>query len=180
MKTFKNFTLGEPKTVEHMKLRNKHNAMFLYDENGNEWYGCQKGFLPNTIKIAYDSNGVIRSIAVNKDVSSLWPVGFSVAEVRDTTANRRADISGGWVFNGEDIVKRVYTPDELQVQAESKKGKLITSANKKTQAWQTQLMLGMISDENKKSLISWMEYVQKVQLVDTSLGLDAEWPAHPA
>lgn len=180
MKIFKNFALGEPKTVEHVKLKNRNNVMFLYAEDGTEWYGCQKEFSPDTIKIAYDNNGVIRSIAANKDVSTLWPVGFSVAEVSDTTANRRADISGGWVFNGEGIVKRVYTPEELQAQAESHKERLIANANKKTQAWQTQLMLGLISDEDKKSLITWMEYVQKVQAVDTSLGLDAEFPDQPA
>lgn len=180
MKIFKNFALGEPKTVEHMKLRNKHNAMFLYDENGNEWYGCQKEFSPDTIKIAYDSNGVIRSIAANNDVSTLWPLGFSVAEVPNTTANRRADISGGWVFDGESIVKRVYTPDELQAQAELQKARLMADANKKTQAWQTQLMLGMISDEDKKSLIAWMEYVQKVQAVDVSLAPNITWPDQPA
>lgn len=179
MKIFKNFALGEPKTIEHLKLRNQHNAMFLYDENGTEWYGCQKEFLPDTIKIAYDSNGVIRSIADNNDVSTLWPAGLSVAEVRNTTANRRADISGAWVFNGEDIVKRVYTPEEYQAQAEARKTALIADANKKTQAWQTQLMLGMISDEDKKSLIAWMEYVQKVQAVDASLGLGAVFPEQP-
>ncbi|MFP7605642.1 tail fiber assembly protein [Serratia quinivorans] len=180
MKKFKNFALGEPKNVEHLKLKNRNNVMFLYAEDGTEWYGCQKTFAADTIKFSYNEKGVIRSIATNKDVSSLWPDGLSVAEVADTTANRRADILGGWVFNGEDIVKRVYTPYELQAQAESKKEKLITSANKKTQAWQTQLMLGMISDEDKKSLMAWMNYVQKVQAVDVSLVPNITWPDQPA
>ncbi|WP_139282303.1 tail fiber assembly protein [Serratia marcescens] len=30
----------------------------------------------------------------------------------------------------------------------------------------TQLMLGMISDADKKLLITWMEYVQKIQELD--------------
>jgi hypothetical protein len=180
MKIFKNFVLGEPKTVEHLKLRNQHNTMFLYDENGTEWYGCQKGFLPDTIKFAYDDKGIIRSIADNNDVSTLWPVGFSVAEVLDTTANRRADISGAWVFDGESIVKRVYTPDELQAQAELQKERLIADVNKKTQAWQTQLMLGIITDANKISLISWMEYVQEVQDVDVSEIPNIAWPNPPS
>jgi hypothetical protein len=180
MKIFKNFTLGEPKTAEHLKLRNQHNTMFLYDENGTEWYGCQKDFSPDTIKFAFDDKGIIRSIADNKDVSTLWPVGFSVAEVLDTTANRRADISGAWVFDGESIVKRVYTPGELQAQAELQKARLMATANKKTQAWQTQLMLGMISEGDKKSLIEWMEYVQKVQAVDVSLAPNIAWPKQPA
>jgi hypothetical protein len=180
MKIFKNFTLGEPKTAEHLKLRNQHNTMFLYDENGTEWYGCQKDFSPDTIKFAFDDKGIIRSIADNNDVSTLWPVGFSVAEVLDTTANRRADISGAWVFDGESIVKRVYTADELHAQAESRKEKLLAIANQKTQAWQTQLMLGMISEKDKKSLIAWMEFVQDVQAIDVRLGDKIIWPELPA
>ncbi|WP_199637476.1 tail fiber assembly protein [Serratia sp. PAMC26656] len=179
MQIFKNFKLGEPKTQEHLKLRNRHNVMFLYDEDGNEWYGCQKAFSDDTIKIAFDNKGIIRSIAANKDVSTLWPVGLSVAEVRDTTANRRADISGNWVFNGEGIVKRVYTPDEHQAQAEAKKTALIDYANKKTQAWQTQLMLNLISEDDKNSLIEWMVYVKKIQTIDISLAPNITWPESP-
>ncbi|HFF1543746.1 TPA: DUF4376 domain-containing protein, partial [Escherichia coli] len=54
-----------------------------------------------TLKLVYDSNGIITSIS--KDVSMLWPVNQSVAEVADTEENRKADISGRWGFDGEKI-----------------------------------------------------------------------------
>nr|WP_315854779.1 tail fiber assembly protein [Serratia marcescens] len=107
-------------------------------------------------------------------------MGLSVAEVADTTANRRADVMGGWVFDGENIVKRVYTEEELKAQAETEKAKRLAFANKKTQAWQSQLMLGMIGEEDKQSLIAWMEYVKQVQAIDTSAAPDIAWPEQPA
>ncbi|HHR4769107.1 TPA: DUF4376 domain-containing protein [Salmonella enterica] len=108
MVNIKNFKPGEPKTLEQMELAKKHNVIFLYSEGGWEWYEAQKQFSPDTIKVAYDDEGVIRS--VSRDVSALYPYNLSVAEVPDTTANRRVDISGRWCFDGVGIVDRL-TPE---------------------------------------------------------------------
>lgn len=107
----KNFTQGAPKTPEQLELANKHRVLFLFSEDGQEWYESQKQFAPDTIKFTYDSDGVIRSIS--RDVSALWPVDKSVAEVPDTTANRRADISGRWGFDGENIID-LMTPEKAR------------------------------------------------------------------
>ena len=48
-----------------------------------------KNFQPDTIKIVYDENNNI--VAITRDTSTLNPEGFSVVEVPDITANRRAD-----------------------------------------------------------------------------------------
>ncbi|EIC0887635.1 DUF4376 domain-containing protein [Salmonella enterica subsp. enterica serovar Mikawasima] len=102
LNNIKNFIPGAPKTPEQLELANKHGALFLFSGDGQEWYESQKQFAPDTIKFAYDADGVIRSIS--RDVSALWPVGLSVAEIPDTTANRRADISGRWGFDGANII----------------------------------------------------------------------------
>ncbi|EAP1867899.1 DUF4376 domain-containing protein [Salmonella enterica] len=102
MVNIKNFTPGNPKTPEQLELANKHRVLFLFSDDGQEWYEAQKQFAADTIKFSYDSDGVIRSIS--RDVSALWPVDLSVAEVPDTTANRRADIGGRWGFDGTDVV----------------------------------------------------------------------------
>ncbi|EBX2871918.1 phage tail protein [Salmonella enterica subsp. enterica serovar Muenchen] len=111
MINIKNFTPGAPKTPEQLELANKHRVLFLFSEDGQEWYESQKQFAPDTIKFTYDSDGVIRSIS--RDVSALWPVDKSVAEVADTTANRRADISGRWGFDGENVVD-LMTPEKAR------------------------------------------------------------------
>lgn len=64
--------------------------------------------------------------------------------------------------------------------AEAQKQYLIAEASQKTQLWQTQLMLGIIKEEDKASLKEWMLYVQEVQAVDPSLGADVVWPTPPA
>lgn len=72
------------------------------------------------------------------------------------------------------------TKEQLIEQAEAKKQYLIAEASQKTQLWQTQLLLGIITEEDKASLKEWMLYVQKVQAVDSSLGADVVWPRPPA
>lgn len=113
MVNIKNFKRGAPKTAEQLALANKHGVVFLFSEDGQEWYEAQNQFAPDTIKLAYDSDGVIRSIS--RDVSALCPYDLSVAEVPDTTANRRADISGRWGFDGETVVD-LLTPEKARRQ----------------------------------------------------------------
>ncbi|HBA2152652.1 TPA: tail fiber assembly protein, partial [Escherichia coli] len=76
-------------------------AMCLKSEDGQDWYECQPLFSPDTLKVVYNSAGVITDIS--RDVQALWPANQSVAEVADTEENRKADISGRWGFDGEKI-----------------------------------------------------------------------------
>lgn len=71
------------------------------------------------------------------------------------------------------------TKEQHIADAEAKKQTLITEATQKTQLWQTQLMLGIITDEDKASLKEWMLYVQKVQVADVSAAPDIDWPQKP-
>lgn len=71
------------------------------------------------------------------------------------------------------------TPEQLIEQSELYKRMLIAEANQQTQLWQTQLALGIITDEDRIILTKWMLYVQKVQAVDTSAAPDIIWPEKP-
>lgn len=71
------------------------------------------------------------------------------------------------------------TREQQIAEADEIRKYLITEANQKTQLWQTQLMLGIITDEDKASLTEWMLYVQKVQAVDTLTAPDIIWPEKP-
>ncbi|WP_337137167.1 tail fiber assembly protein [Morganella morganii] len=83
-------------------------------------------------------------------------------------------------WNGKKWVTDKAAKKESNIAAaEAQKQYLITEANQKTQLWQTQLMLGIITDEDKASLTEWMLYVQKVQAVDTSAAPDIIWPEKP-
>ncbi|HEB0051316.1 TPA: tail fiber assembly protein [Serratia marcescens] len=179
MKNIKSFQLGEPKTPEQLKLRNQHNAMFLFSEDGKEWYHCQKDFAEDTIKVAYDEKGIIRSIAANNDISTLWPVGLSVAEVANTTANRRADISGGWVFDGKAIVKRSYSPDEYQEQAKKEQVARIAAVARHIAPLQDAVDLDMATEEEKALLADWKKYRVMLNRLDMTSAPEIDWPVAP-
>ncbi|XPP72700.1 tail fiber assembly protein [Serratia liquefaciens] len=179
MMDVKCFKIGSPKTLAQLKLSNQHNALFLFSEDGTEWYSSQQSFARDTIKIAYDDKGIIRSIAVNKEVSTLWPVGLSVAEVADTTANRRADISGNWVFDGKKIDKRVYTTEEHQEQARTEQRARIAAAAKMIAPLQDAVDLDMASEAERVRLDEWKRYRIMLSRLDFSDALKINWPAVP-
>lgn len=70
--------------------------------------------------------------------------------------------------------------DELIMAAERKREFLLREAQETISFWQTELQLGIISDEDKASLIAWMNYIKAVQAVDTSKAPDITWPTPPA
>lgn len=69
--------------------------------------------------------------------------------------------------------------EEIKV-AEQQKATLLAGAQETISFWQTELQLGIISDEDKASLIAWMNYIKTVQAVDTSKAPDITWPVPPA
>ncbi len=107
MNNFKHFTLYVPD-------EDKHNLagagiLFLRDDDGHDWYDCQSTFQTDTVKIAYNDDGVVVSIA--DDVSALWPAGLSVAEVASLPDG--CDISGRWKFDGKQVVDSLTVADAL-------------------------------------------------------------------
>ncbi|EON5665768.1 tail fiber assembly protein, partial [Escherichia coli] len=96
MMHLKNIKPGNPKTKEQYLLTKNSGVVWLWSEDGKNWYEEQKNFQEDTIKLAYTAEGII--VAIDKDVSAINPEGLSVVELPDITANRRADISGNWMF----------------------------------------------------------------------------------
>ncbi|EFA3952664.1 TPA: tail fiber assembly protein, partial [Escherichia coli] len=94
MQHLKNIKSGNPKTKEQYQLTKNFDVIWLWSEDGKNWYEEVNNFQDDTIKIVYDENNII--VAITKDASTLNPEGFSVVEIPDITANRRADDSGKW------------------------------------------------------------------------------------
>ncbi|KUT69675.1 tail fiber assembly protein, partial [Escherichia coli] len=138
------------------------------------WYEELKNFQEDTIKILYDENNII--VAITKDASTLNPEGASVVELPDITANRRADISGKWMFKDGVVVKRIYTADEQQQQAKSQKAALLSEAESVIQPLERAVRLNMATDEERARLESWERYSVLVSRVDTA---NPEWPQKP-
>ncbi|WP_105475874.1 tail fiber assembly protein [Escherichia coli] len=83
-------------------------------------------------------------------------------------------------WNGSAWVTDVDAQKSGEVKAaEQKKTALLTEAQSAISLWQTELQLGIISDDDRTSLITWMKYIQALNTVDTSTAPDIEWPEKP-
>ncbi|MBI9734595.1 tail fiber assembly protein [Escherichia coli] len=83
-------------------------------------------------------------------------------------------------WNGSEWVTDTEAQHAADVEAaEQQKTALLLEAKATISLWQTELQLGIISDEDKASLIAWMNYIKAVQAVDTSKAPDITWPDKP-
>ncbi|HBN6636972.1 TPA: tail fiber assembly protein [Escherichia coli] len=83
-------------------------------------------------------------------------------------------------WNGSEWVTDTEAQHAANVEAaEQQKAALLAEAQTTISLWQTELQLGIISDEDKASLIAWMKYIKAVQAVDTSQAPDITWPDKP-
>lgn len=64
-------------------------------------------------------------------------------------------------------------------EANRQKQALLYEADSFCRPWQTQLLLGIITDDDKASLTAWMKYYQSVQSVDTTKAPNISWPYKP-
>ncbi|EJO4474497.1 tail fiber assembly protein [Salmonella enterica] len=180
MMHMKNIVPNPPGTPEQRQLTEKFCVTWLFDEDGKNWYDEQKNFAADTLKIAYNKNGII--VSISKDVSMINPAGLSVVELPDISANRQADISGKWRFV-DGVVSPV--PVDYHKKAESQRQNLLDDANDTTADWRTELSLGIISDEDKACLVKWMTYIKALKALDLSdvkneAGFkDINWPDKP-
>ncbi|EBZ4174969.1 tail fiber assembly protein [Salmonella enterica subsp. enterica serovar Enteritidis] len=187
----KNFRLIDA-PVNRSKTQTEINigAYFLESDDGQDWYECQSLFSDDTAKIMYDHEGVIWGV-VNKpvpqrgntySVSMLWPVNMSVAEIdaADCPDDCRGD--GSWLYRDGKVLP---VPVDYQAKAETTRQKLLNDADNAIKDWRTELTLGIISDENKATLIMWMNYINDLKSLDLT-GVSDEatftairWPALP-
>ena len=161
MMHLKNIKAGNPKTVEQYQLTRDFDVKWLWSEDGKNWYEEQKNFQPDTLKIAYDHTGM------------------SVIELLDITANRRADVSGNWMYQDGQVIKRTYTRDELIAQAATEKARLLAEASTCIAPLQDSVDLGMATEADKISLTAWRTFRVLLSRVDTSTAPDVVWPEMP-
>ncbi|EBM4267616.1 tail fiber assembly protein, partial [Salmonella enterica] len=90
-----------------------------------------------------------------------------------------ADVSGRWMYDGEreQVIKRIYTPEELRQQAEVKKSKLLEEAETVIAPLARAVKRNIATDEEIKQLEAWELYSVLVSRVDTS---NPDWPVKPA
>ncbi|MBJ8937833.1 tail fiber assembly protein [Citrobacter koseri] len=177
MQHLKNLKKYTPDDEDSLFLMNEHGAEFFISDDWRDWYKSQSDFLPDTLKVAYDEAGIIRCIS--NDVSTIYPRDFSIVEVKATSKNKMADISGEWVFKDGKIQPRQYSQNELIEQAETKKAELLSAAAAAIAPLQDAVDIGMATNEETALLLEWKKYRVQVNRVDTSTAPGIEWPEQP-
>lgn len=177
MMHLKNISVGQPKTREQYILAKQHKVILLFSEEGKDWYAEQKKFSADTLKIAYNRDNVI--VSVNTDVSAINPNGLSVVEVANTTANRRADISGNWLYKDGAVVRREPTPDELTAQAEEQKRQRLAAASAAIAPLQDAVDLGIATERETAQLLAWKQYRVRLNRTVLTTAPAVSWPDAP-
>ncbi|MDQ4613506.1 tail fiber assembly protein, partial [Escherichia coli] len=72
--------------------------------------------------------------------------------------------------------------ENLIALAELKKGKLINEANEhmNSRQWPGKAAIGRLKSEELAQYNLWLDYLDALELVDTSSAPDIEWPTSPA
>ncbi|HGW4609244.1 TPA: tail fiber assembly protein [Enterobacter chengduensis] len=115
---------------------------------------------------------------------------YSITDAKASTVDYIGPINAGYTgispsgpyqkWNGKTWVTDADAKQVADLAAaEQKKASLIANAQATISLWQTELQLGLISDEDKASLVAWMKYIKAVQAVDTSKAPDITWPNKP-
>lgn len=173
----KNITAGNPKTAEQYQMTKQHGITWLFSEDDKNWYEELKNFASDTIKMVYTGDG--RVVWVGKDVTGIEPRNASVIEVPDITANRRITVPGYWFYRNDEFVF------DYKLKAEDERDALLKQVSIMTSEWEKDLLLGLISDENRDKLKAYRLYAKSLQTMDFSPITDKasynaiEWPVSP-
>ncbi|WP_371330645.1 tail fiber assembly protein [Klebsiella quasipneumoniae] len=196
MQHVKNFKIALPTEMQIQKFKTISGEipLFLVSEESQDWYECQSAFLPDTIKIMYDPDGIIVSV-IDKPVSQrgntlavslFFPLGMSVVELSPSDYPEGVVADGSWVFDGSNVVRRRYSAQEIQQRAERDRQQLMAAATGIIGIWQTELLLELISEDDRNSLEKWVSYLRSLRLMDFSSLSDEvdykniNWPEKPS
>ncbi|EFA4039947.1 tail fiber assembly protein [Escherichia coli] len=173
----KNITAGNPKTAEQYQMTKRHSIVWLFSEDGKNWYEEQKNFASDTIKVAYNERG--RVVWIGKDVTGIEPTNVSIIELPDITTNRRITAPGYWFYRNDEFVF------DYKLKAEDERDALLKQVSIMTSEWEKDLLLGLISDEDREKLKSYRIYAKSLQAMDFSAITDKttynniSWPEQP-
>ncbi|AUK17628.1 TPA: tail fiber assembly protein [Escherichia coli] len=142
-----------------MRIFFSASTLWFYDETRKEEYHNGIGWPDDAIEISDDE--------WNK-YTQIPPDGFILGA---TSQGRPA-----WIL--------ISPPDKKMVMdiAETKKQQLISQANEymNSKQWPGKAAIGRLKGEELAQYNLWLDYLDALELVDTSSAPDIEWPTSPA
>ncbi|EAW1173936.1 tail fiber assembly protein [Salmonella enterica subsp. enterica] len=171
MQNFKNFKLIEPSIDQLKKYASfAGTPLILESEDGQDWYECQKLFSDDTVKIQYDSDGIIRGV-IDKPipergniyaVSMLWPVNASVAELALDDYPDGVTLDGTWKYDEE--TRNIYqdadiVSSQVIINNTRQLNKLLSVCAVSAFPLQSRVDVGCAIDEQVTALAELKQYV---------------------
>ena len=176
---------------------------YYYDAVTFEYMGWSDEYINIGVSMPGDSTDIDPGDEVAGKVAVFQNVGwvlnedhrgetvYSTADASSSTVDYIGPVKDGYTsaapsgpyqkWDGKKWVTDTDAQHAADVKAADKqKIALLVEAQETISFWQTELQLGIISDEDKASLIVWMQYIKTVQAVDTSKAPDITWPEKPA
>lgn len=136
---------------------------YLYSPKNNKFY-------PFSLKENYILHGVWPSegVEINEDDFQFF---INPPDGKRLVADR----------NGYPVLIDIppITREEKVLQFERERSALLDNARNAISSWQTKLILGRISDDERDKLNMWLDYIDAVLAVKTNTAYDVEWPTIP-
>lgn len=132
-----------------------------------QWDGTGNVFESNTVIELTDS--------VTANIGDAVASGVIYAKPTDGFEYTFNDTSLSWELTAAG--QSAKTSAEIAA-ATTTKTALLESAQSTISLWQSELLLGTISDSDKSLLTNWIAYIKQLQAIDTT-SLPVTWPAVP-
>ncbi|HED1541878.1 TPA: tail fiber assembly protein [Kluyvera cryocrescens] len=171
----KNFTEYKPSSeTEKQLVYPGIPVLFLRSDDGIDWYQAQTSFKKDTMKIAYDINGVIAGYST--DVSTLVPYDCSVVEMQLKDVPDGMTNDSTWQYVDGLITK---IPIDYVAIATAEKKSLRVAADKEI-AWLSDAVdAGIATEQEASSLAQWRTYRVLLMRVNPEDGAAIVWPPVP-
>lgn len=168
MQNIKNFKLATPSSELLEKFKGFSGIQFLESEDKLDWYESQRLFLDDTIKIQYNSDGVITSVVDapvphrgnTYAVSMLFPLNCSVAEIAIEDYPEGVKLDGTWKFDEE--TNSIYQDSAINSSISEntrKRASLASNAALAIVTLQAGFDRGISLDGDADMLAQWQDYL---------------------
>lgn len=189
MQNIKNFKSVVATTSQLKAFRHESGdvPLFLQSESGLDWYECQALFADDTIKIMYDSEGIIRSLVDAPvpqrgnilAVSMFYPLGMSVVEISQADYPAGCAIDGSWKYDGSSVYQDTDIINSRRYKANlHQRNKQAASAATAIAVINASATVGNSRDGDADNLTLAQQYLDALRDVDLTQSAPA-WPSVP-
>lgn len=153
-------------------------ASVIEDENGHNWYDIQSLFKEDTLKIIFDNQN--RIISHSYDVSTLFPLGNSIAEIsKDALPANFYEHGVFFDFIDGQIIPYEKPQEKLVEESQNKLKNLQFEASQIINTLQDAIDLNMAEKDADILLESWKIYRVNLFKINPEQAPNINWPEKP-